>query len=456
MQVADTGDRERFYDDQTSNLFLSGDLDQNLSGSRRKKRAHMVVDIENEDDETKIMRTGSLGRILASGNSVDDRNRMMQMMHPTQAHAGITSNGYFPDVSMSSASGVSDSSIPLGSDSSTSSVLSSASTVAYGSANEAALFALTDQPDQQISSQQKAAKTNRKKVSHSKHSAANSLQQMAPLKASMTFTKIVEAFNQSDLDALAYLMRNCCHQNCELRSNVLGLKQVVRGRRDVMIFWALQMETYPDGIWICTKSAAKGMTITREFKFSGTRLFRRPTNELMEQVRQQEAILLDRNKTSYEIDEISSIMQSCWVSPVVTNPDAYHLPLLNYLVTDESNSARSDTSNSSNGSSSSMASASAARPSLLTRRNAQYVPTEVNSLFVNTSPAIPLVVPMHQATQVLPQRPTTAPAQSSLKSATALAHAIKEQGNVVNVERGLALTFNSAQYIIRIDATGDL
>jgi hypothetical protein len=62
------------------------------------------------------------------------------------------------------------------------------------------------------------------------------------------------------------------------------------------------------------------MSITREFKFSGTRIFRKSTRELLEQVRQQEAMLLDQTKGSYEIDEISAILQTCWVSPADGGP----------------------------------------------------------------------------------------------------------------------------------------
>jgi hypothetical protein len=219
------------------------------------------------------------GRILASGNKVCD-DRMLNMMIPhhggTDGFVNLESGSNVSDTS--TASGASGTSLPppslavrSNSDTNLQSVsltsLSSNSSVSVSMSSGSGSFNMGTGMGSGSAASKKIA-GNRKKVSHSKSGSGSASQTpMAPFKASITFNKIIEAFNQSDLDSLSHLMRSCCHKNCELYTNTLNpsssaksssYKNVIRGRRDVMIYWALQMETYPDGIWLCTKSTVKG------------------------------------------------------------------------------------------------------------------------------------------------------------------------------------------------------
>jgi len=123
---------------------------------------------------------------------------------------------------------------------------------------------------------------------------------------------IVDLFNLGDLDTLSIISELRLADNVELVSSVIfnrATKQTMplRGKKFVMLLWGLQLELFPDSVWIAqpnqhhrgcegaaggssSKSCSSALgastetTIFRNFSFSGTRIYRSSTMALYEYV----------------------------------------------------------------------------------------------------------------------------------------------------------------------------
>lgn len=293
----------------------------------------------------------------------------------------------------------------------------------------------------------------------------------APLKAGAACSKIVEAFNASDLESLSKLIRSQFHRECVLNSNILP--RPIEGRQYVMMLWALFMETFPDGIWTCTKSSAKGMVITRDYNFSGTRVFLKHTSELFAYVKEKADLVqrLDPSKSSTtDIDTISEILESCWISPETrsmispshtarevreitspfgevisvnhsSNKDGGVFSLQPWFMSKSSGSQQI----------SEMAIGETSQKAHLTsdvdggRNFEQSGGGGSESASVDSGVVGSFRDGKLQSTL-----------SATFSRANVLALALREQSNVFNVQRRVAFTFNSSNQVVRIDATGDL
>jgi hypothetical protein len=263
-------------------------------------------------------------------------------------------------------------------------------------------------------------------------------------KAGVIFSAIVNSFNTCDLDALSKLVRLHLHPQCELQSS--SLDDPVVGRKYIMMFWALQMETYPDGIYVCSKSSVRGMSIERDYKFTGTRVFRRPTKQLYRHVRKQ-ANMLDNAKSSYNLDELTNILESCWL----TSPHEVGATSKPYLPSSE------------------LATIFAISPEVAVSSTPAAVAAaacmvhdddELARHTPNRSYALPPRSEASSAASMLLSSPDYVERRQSVASsfttANVLALALREAGSVVNSLKVLTFTFNEANQIVRISVSGDV
>jgi hypothetical protein len=142
-----------------------------------------------------------------------------------------------------------------------------------------------------------------------------------PLTPSEVVKEIVDAFNFSDLSHLSEIVRNTCRRDCVLTTT--ALPNPVVGRNYIMMYWALIMEAFPDGVWVRRGPAAvEKSAITQHFLFSGIRIFHRPTVDLFEYVIFQSERIpkADPSKSSHDIDALGEILQGCWISSNKLSP----------------------------------------------------------------------------------------------------------------------------------------
>jgi hypothetical protein len=272
-------------------------------------------------------------------------------------------------------------------------------------------------------------------------------------KAGVIFSAIVNAFNTCDLDALSKLVRLHLHPQCELQSS--SLDESVVGRKYIMMFWALQMETYPDGIYVCSKSTVRGMSIERDYKFTGTRVFRRPTKQLYRHVRKQ-ANLLDNQRSSYNLDELTNILESCWL----TSPHEVGATSKPYLPSAEL--ATLFAVNPEMAVSTTPAAVAGAAcmvhddDELVQSSRSYALPPPPPSARHLSSASSQAAMIDESVTMNGEENMSRVSVASSFTTANVLALALRESGSVVNSLKVLTFTFNDSNQIMRISVSGDV
>lgn len=146
--------------------------------------------------------------------------------------------------------------------------------------------------------------------------------------------KIIHTFNAGDIEALSNIVRHSFSNECLYISNALD-NEPLKGKTDIMMFLALQIELYPDGVWMPGNSSLaqaethkKEGTIVKEFTFSGTRVFKKTTKELFNHIKQEDTVhekspvagggsmgqQLSIQNTSYSVEKLGKLLETAFIA----------------------------------------------------------------------------------------------------------------------------------------------
>ena len=100
-----------------------------------------------------------------------------------------------------------------------------------------------------------------------------------------TVQRIIQILNDADKHTTGKFFISHCNEHVQLNSTALNRPLI--GQRDILVFWALTYDIYPDGIWESRGiDFTKGNNSTTRFKvkysFNGARIYRQATGELFD------------------------------------------------------------------------------------------------------------------------------------------------------------------------------
>lgn len=143
--------------------------------------------------------------------------------------------------------------------------------------------------------------------------------------------KMIHTFNAGDVEALSNIVRHSFSNECVYCSDIMD-NVPLKGKTDIMMYLALQLELYPDGVWIPGNNVSslaqaethkKEGSIIKEFTFSGTRVFKKMTKELFHHIKQEENM--------HDRSAVEGASAACMVQSSVQNP-SYNVEKLGKLL----------------------------------------------------------------------------------------------------------------------------
>ncbi len=149
--------------------------------------------------------------------------------------------------------------------------------------------------------------------------------------------KMIHTFNTGDVEALSNIVRHSFSNECVYYSDIMD-NVPLKGKTDIMMYLALQLELYPDGVWILGNNVSslaqaethkKEGSIVKECTFSGTRVFKKMTKELFYHIKQEDNVheksavggasvsstgQMSLQNPSYNVEKLGKLLESAFIA----------------------------------------------------------------------------------------------------------------------------------------------